>query len=90
MIQVSLLLQMNLKSYLFQIELFMQLSSYAIRDMEEYKNFCDRPKDQRPLPEEAIGVQIFFLYLYSWFIELQLNELIDFDFLCICFLSLVF
>lgn len=32
-----------------------QLSSYAIRDMEEYKNFCDRPKDQRPLPEEAIG-----------------------------------
>lgn len=28
-----------------------QVSSYAIRDAEEYKNFCDRPKDQRPLPE---------------------------------------
>ncbi|XP_008385755.1 chromophore lyase CRL, chloroplastic-like isoform X1 [Malus domestica] len=32
-----------------------QLSSYAIRDVEEYKNFCDRSKDQRPLPEEVIG-----------------------------------
>ncbi|GAB4845812.1 hypothetical protein Ancab_039221 [Ancistrocladus abbreviatus] len=32
-----------------------ELSTYAIRDMEEYKNFCDRPKDQRPLPEEVIG-----------------------------------
>ncbi|CAL9055274.1 unnamed protein product [Musa banksii] len=32
-----------------------QLSSYAIRDVEEYKNFCDRPKDQRPQPEEVIG-----------------------------------
>lgn len=26
--------------------------------MEEYKNFCDRPKDQRPQPEEVIGVSI--------------------------------
>ncbi|XP_015580796.1 chromophore lyase CRL, chloroplastic isoform X2 [Ricinus communis] len=34
---------------------FRQVSSYAIRDAEEYKNFCDRPKDQRPLPEEVIG-----------------------------------
>lgn len=33
-----------------------QLSSYAIRDVEEYKNFCDRPKDQRPQPEEVIAV----------------------------------
>lgn len=33
-----------------------QVSSYAIRDVEEYRNFCDRPKDQRPLPEEVIGV----------------------------------
>ncbi|RZR90749.1 hypothetical protein BHM03_00018696 [Ensete ventricosum] len=33
-----------------------QLSSYAIRDVEEYKNFCDRPKDQRPQPEEVIGI----------------------------------
>ncbi|KAI4341327.1 hypothetical protein MLD38_026061 [Melastoma candidum] len=32
-----------------------EVSSYAIRDMEEYKNFCDRPKDQRPLPEEVIS-----------------------------------
>lgn len=32
-----------------------ELSTYAIRDVEEYKNFCDRPKDQRPLPEEVIG-----------------------------------
>ncbi|OAY73174.1 Chromophore lyase CRL, chloroplastic [Ananas comosus] len=32
-----------------------ELSSYAIRDVEEYKNFCDRPKDQRPQPEEVIG-----------------------------------
>ncbi|OAY30599.1 chromophore lyase CRL, chloroplastic isoform X2 [Manihot esculenta] len=34
---------------------FRQVSSYAIRDAEEYKNFCDRPKDQRPPPEEVIG-----------------------------------
>ncbi|URE10100.1 CpeT/CpcT family (DUF1001) [Musa troglodytarum] len=33
-----------------------ELSSYAIRDVEEYKNFCDRPMDQRPQPEEVIGV----------------------------------
>ncbi|XP_077227205.1 chromophore lyase CRL, chloroplastic-like isoform X3 [Tasmannia lanceolata] len=32
-----------------------ELSSYAIRDAEEYKNFCDRPKDQRPHAEEVIG-----------------------------------
>lgn len=32
-----------------------ELSSYAIRDVEEYRNFCDRPKDQRPLPEEVLG-----------------------------------
>lgn len=32
-----------------------ELSTYAIRDAEEYKNFCDRPKDQRPQPEEVIG-----------------------------------
>ncbi|XP_022771197.1 chromophore lyase CRL, chloroplastic-like isoform X3 [Durio zibethinus] len=31
------------------------LSSYAIRDVEEYKNLCDRPRDQCPLPEEVIG-----------------------------------
>ncbi|KAK4375499.1 hypothetical protein RND71_006176 [Anisodus tanguticus] len=32
-----------------------EVSTYAIRDAEEYKNFCDRPRDQRPLPEEVIG-----------------------------------
>lgn len=32
-----------------------EVSTYAIRDMEEYKNFCDRTKDQKPLPEEVIG-----------------------------------
>ncbi|GMY15234.1 chromophore lyase CRL, chloroplastic [Fagus crenata] len=35
-----------------------ELSSYAIRDVEEYRNFCDRPKDQRPLPEEVLGVNL--------------------------------
>jgi hypothetical protein len=38
-----------------------QVSSYAIRDVEEYKNFCDRPKDQRPLPEEVLGVRLNLL-----------------------------
>lgn len=42
------------KSFLHLFTL--QLSSYAIREMEEYKNFCDRTKDQRPLPEEIVGV----------------------------------
>ncbi|MQM12840.1 hypothetical protein Taro_045760 [Colocasia esculenta] len=32
------------------------LSTYAIRDAEEYKNFCDRSKDQRPQEEEVIAV----------------------------------
>ncbi|CAN1317894.1 Chromophore lyase CRL, chloroplastic [Linum perenne] len=32
-----------------------EVSTYAIRDAEEYKNFCDRGTDQRPLPEEVIG-----------------------------------
>ncbi|KAJ6417993.1 hypothetical protein OIU84_001390 [Salix udensis] len=32
-----------------------EVGSYAIRDADEYKNFCDRSKDQRPLPEEVIG-----------------------------------
>ncbi|XP_044492641.1 chromophore lyase CRL, chloroplastic-like isoform X4 [Mangifera indica] len=30
-------------------------SSKALSTVEEYKNFCDRSKDQRPLPEEVIG-----------------------------------
>uniref|UniRef100_A0A1D1XJB2 Chromophore lyase CpcT/CpeT 3 n=1 Tax=Anthurium amnicola TaxID=1678845 RepID=A0A1D1XJB2_9ARAE len=32
-----------------------ELSTYAIRDAEEYKNFCDRSKDQRPQEEEVIA-----------------------------------
>ncbi|KAK9120249.1 hypothetical protein Scep_018342 [Stephania cephalantha] len=31
-----------------------ELNSYAIRDSEEYKNFCDRSSDQRPRPEEVV------------------------------------
>lgn len=36
-----------------------QVASYAVRDIEEYKNFCDRPKNQRPQPEEIVGVLLF-------------------------------
>ncbi|XP_071725070.1 chromophore lyase CRL, chloroplastic-like [Rutidosis leptorrhynchoides] len=32
-----------------------EVLSYAIRDPEEYKNFCDRPKAQRPQTEEVIS-----------------------------------
>ncbi|EFJ30266.1 hypothetical protein SELMODRAFT_170435 [Selaginella moellendorffii] len=32
-----------------------EVGSYAVRDIEEYKNFCERPKDQRPQPEEIPG-----------------------------------
>lgn len=32
-----------------------EISTYGIREMEEYKNFSDRPNDQRPLPEEVVG-----------------------------------
>ncbi|KAL2490947.1 Chromophore lyase CRL [Abeliophyllum distichum] len=47
-----------------------EFSTYAIRDVEEYKNFCDRPEDQRPQPEEVIRferrkgrwwIKIFFI-----------------------------
>jgi len=34
----------------------MQVGSFAVRDVEEYKNFCDRPKHQRPQPDEVIKV----------------------------------
>lgn len=51
--------------------LFGQMSTYAIRDSEEYKNFCDRSRDQRPQPEEVIGVsaimfQIGWTYIWTW------------------------
>lgn len=32
-----------------------EVSSYAVRDAEEYKNFCERPQNQRPQPEEIAG-----------------------------------
>eukprot|EP00246_Nothoceros_aenigmaticus_P008833 TRINITY_DN2393_c0_g1_i1.p1 TRINITY_DN2393_c0_g1~~TRINITY_DN2393_c0_g1_i1.p1 ORF type:complete len:281 (+),score=27.82 TRINITY_DN2393_c0_g1_i1:92-934(+) len=32
-----------------------EVASYAVRDIEEYKNFCDRPKNQRPQAEEIVG-----------------------------------
>ena len=47
-------------------ELEMQVGSYAVRDIEEYKNFCDRPKDQRPQPDEVLKVKLFsFASFYS-------------------------
>lgn len=45
----------------------LQVSTYAVRDAEEYKNFCDRPSDQRPLPEEVLGV-IYYIPLYLWLV----------------------
>lgn len=51
---VSRCLRQQTKS--FNLPFNGQVGSYAIRDAEEYKNFCDRPKDQRPPPEEVIGV----------------------------------
>ncbi|MCO5550241.1 hypothetical protein L7F22_003724 [Adiantum nelumboides] len=32
-----------------------EVGSYAVRDVEEYRNFCDRSKNQRPQPEEVVG-----------------------------------
>lgn len=31
-----------------------EVGSYAVRDIEDYRNFCDRPKDQRPQPDEVL------------------------------------
>ncbi|XP_024378450.1 chromophore lyase CRL, chloroplastic [Physcomitrium patens] len=31
-----------------------EVGSYAVRDIEEYKNFCDRSKDERPQPDEVL------------------------------------
>lgn len=42
-----------------------QVSSYAIREVEEYKNFCDRPRDQCPLPEEVIGVSPLVMFHFQ-------------------------
>lgn len=42
-----------------------QVSSYAIREVEEYKNFCDRPRDQRPLPEEVISVSPLVMFHFQ-------------------------
>lgn len=32
-----------------------EVASYAVRDIEEYRNFCDRPKDQRPKEDAVIS-----------------------------------
>lgn len=56
----SYVLQYSIKVY--KQCLMHQVSSYAIRDAEEYRNFCDRPKDQRPLPEEVIGVSLLRVF----------------------------
>ncbi|KAG6546929.1 hypothetical protein Mapa_011545 [Marchantia paleacea] len=32
-----------------------EVASYAVRDIEEYRNYCDRPKNQRPQPVEVVG-----------------------------------
>ena len=42
-----------------------QLASYAVKDVEEYRNFCSRPKNQRPLPEEV--PQVTFNAIVSFF-----------------------
>ncbi|KAI7993662.1 hypothetical protein LOK49_LG11G00462 [Camellia lanceoleosa] len=34
-----------------------ELSTYAIRDAEEYKNYCDCPKDPATSQEEVIGAE---------------------------------
>lgn len=31
-----------------------EVSAYAVRDIEQYRNFCDRPKKQRPKPEQVL------------------------------------
>lgn len=59
------IMSLELDSFqIFNLYLWPQVSSYAIRDVEEYKNFCDRPRDQRPLPEEVIGVSLFTLFSF--------------------------
>eukprot|EP00850_Spirogloea_muscicola_P013810 SM000095S25024 [mRNA] locus=s95:532479:538278:- [translate_table: standard] len=32
-----------------------EVASYALRDIEQYRNFCDRPSNQRPQLEEVEG-----------------------------------
>lgn len=49
------------------ITFFRQMSTYAIRDSDEYKNFCDRSRDQRPQPEEVIGVSSIIFQLEPMF-----------------------
>lgn len=62
----------------------MQLSSYAIRDAEEYKNFCDRPKDQRPLPDEVIGVSIHSFHSHDLAYEMQILDYLGFVLCALC------
>lgn len=58
MIELCIFCLLDLNCLLFFTLFEEQVSSYAIRDVEEYKNFCDRPKDQRPQPEEVLGVSL--------------------------------
>ncbi|KAI7730329.1 hypothetical protein M8C21_027975 [Ambrosia artemisiifolia] len=44
----------TVKPYPKEMKCDVELSTYDIRDAEEYKNFCDRPRDQRSLLEEVI------------------------------------
>ncbi|KAH6554797.1 hypothetical protein KP509_1Z306000 [Ceratopteris richardii] len=44
---------LKIKSCPKDIKCDAEVSSYAIRDPEEYRNFCDRLQNQRPQPEEV-------------------------------------
>lgn len=44
----------NVKPCPKEMKCDVEVGSYAIRDVEEYKNFCDRPKNQRPQSDEVI------------------------------------
>lgn len=69
MIELCIFCLLVLNSRLFLTLFEEQVSSYAIRDVEEYKNFCDRPKDQRPQPEEVLGVSLLPLQVMVFFIR---------------------
>lgn len=69
------------KTFFFYLLFNGQVGSYAIRDAEEYKNFCDRSKDQRPLPEEVIGVRFLDTFrFWFWFHEVLILLVFGLDF----------
>lgn len=45
-----------------------QVSSHAVRDIEEYRNFCDRPKNQRPQPDEVLQVKVLLASILAFVI----------------------